>query len=62
MRSNSLIVGSLFVTAALLVGCSSGALFAALSVTAVQALLLLLVPRRILLTVSAATGSLMLAG
>jgi hypothetical protein len=37
-----------------------GALFAALSVTAVQALLLLLVPRRVLLTVSAATGSLML--
>jgi hypothetical protein len=39
-----------------------GALFAALSVTAVQALLLLLVPRRVLLTVSAATGSLMLFG
>jgi len=37
-----------------------GALFAALSVTALQALLLLLVPRRVLLTVSAATGSLML--
>ena len=37
-----------------------GALFAALSVTAIQALLLLFVPRRVLLTVSAATGSLML--
>ena len=46
--------------AAYLVAGALGALFAALSVTAVQALLLLLVPRRILLTVSAATGSLML--
>lgn len=46
--------------AAYLVTGALGALFAALSVTAVQALLLLLVPRRILLTVSAATGSLML--
>ena len=46
--------------AAYLMSGALGALFAALSVTAVQALLLLFVPRRVLLTVSAATGSLML--
>jgi hypothetical protein len=45
---------------AYLVSGALGALFAALSVTGVQALLLLLVPRRVALTVSAATGSLML--
>jgi hypothetical protein len=46
--------------AAWIVAGGLGALFAALTVTAVQALLLLFVPRRVLLTVSAATGSLML--